>query len=226
MNKVEIITKIRTKKLGLFIYDARKTRCMGIDECAAAMGIATDRYQTYEAGESAPSLPELEAFAFNLNIPLSHFWGNQSLSQSKSDEYQNNVGLVNQTQDRNISLQLNQLRINSNQSLKDVADHLNITEEKLSGYEEGNTQIPLPELEILANLYNVKIQGFFDQGGPVGKWLQEEDHYQKFKELPENLQSFILKPVNYPYLELAKRLSEVSVEKLRAIAESLLEITY
>jgi hypothetical protein len=45
-------------------------------------------------------------------------------------------------------------------------------------------------------------------------------------ELPEDVREFICKPVNLPYLKLAMRLSELSVEKLRAVAEGLLEITY
>jgi hypothetical protein len=43
--------------------------------------------------------------------------------------------------------------------------------------------------------------------------------------MPSELQSFVVKPINQPYLELAQRLSEMSVEKLRAVAEGLLEIT-
>jgi len=39
------------------------------------------------------------------------------------------------------------------------------------------------------------------------------------------LLAFVLKPINLPYLELAKRLSEMSVDKLRDVAEGLLEIT-
>ena len=49
---------------------------------------------------------------------------------------------------------------------------------------------------------------------------------QKFLELPPEIQLFASKPVNLPYLELAMRLSELNAEKLRAVAEVLLEITY
>jgi transcriptional regulator with XRE-family HTH domain len=226
MNKNEKLTKIRTKKLGLLLMDARKTHMMSIEECASAMGAQLDRYQSYEAGEAAPSLPELEAFAFHLYIPLSHFWGSQSLSQSKSDDYQDNIELVNQTRNHNIALKLNQLRVSSNQSQNNIADQLGISEDILNEYEQGTLQIPLPVLEALAVIYNVKIQVFFDQSGPVGKWLQAEDEYDKFKDLPVELQDFILKPVNHPYLELAKKISDVSAEKLRSIAEGLLEITF
>jgi hypothetical protein len=48
----------------------------------------------------------------------------------------------------------------------------------------------------------------------------------KFLDLPAPLQDFVCKPVNRPYVELALKLSELSVERLRAIAEGLLEITY
>jgi hypothetical protein len=44
--------------------------------------------------------------------------------------------------------------------------------------------------------------------------------------LPDDLQQFICQPVNRPFLELAKHLQGMPVDKLRSIAESLLEITY
>jgi predicted NodU family carbamoyl transferase len=44
--------------------------------------------------------------------------------------------------------------------------------------------------------------------------------------LPEEIQQFISQPVNRPYMELAMKLSKLSADKLRAVAEGLLEITY
>jgi len=43
--------------------------------------------------------------------------------------------------------------------------------------------------------------------------------------MPLELQEFILKPVNQPYLELAQKLSQMSVDKMRDVAEGLLDIT-
>jgi hypothetical protein len=48
---------------------------------------------------------------------------------------------------------------------------------------------------------------------------------EKFLELPDELQVFLTQPVNRPYLELAVRLSEMSRDKLRSVAEGLLDIT-
>jgi hypothetical protein len=39
------------------------------------------------------------------------------------------------------------------------------------------------------------------------------------------MQEFACKPVNRPYLELAMKLSNMSTEKLRSVAEDLLDIT-
>jgi hypothetical protein len=90
----------------------------------------------------------------------------------------------------------------------------------------GEKAIPLPELEILTDHLQIRMEELFDQRGPIGKWRAERIAIQRFMELPEDVREFICKPVNLPYLKLAMRLSELSVEKLRAVAEGLLEITY
>jgi hypothetical protein len=43
--------------------------------------------------------------------------------------------------------------------------------------------------------------------------------------LPVELQDFVSKPINRPYLEIAHRLSEMPADQLRAVAEGLLAIT-
>jgi len=45
-------------------------------------------------------------------------------------------------------------------------------------------------------------------------------------ELPLELRQFVAKPVNRPYLELAMKLSNMSRDKLRSVAEDLLDITF
>jgi hypothetical protein len=55
--------------------------------------------------------------------------------------------------------------------------------------------------------------------------MSQQESIQRFLELPPDMQNFIAQPINRPYLELAQRLSEMEVNKLRGIAEGLLEIT-
>jgi len=96
----------------------------------------------------------------------------------------------------------------------------------LKAYEMGEKPIPLPELEGLVALLGGQIESMFDQTGSIGKWMTQQKAIQDFLELPPELQNFVSKPVNRPYLELAKKLSDMSTDKLRSVAEDLLDITF
>lgn len=107
-----------------------------------------------------------------------------------------------------------------------MAEKTNIPLELLSQYELGELSIPLPELELIATALDKGIEGFYDQQGLIGKWRNEQAEIDKLKALPNDLRDFVSKPVNLPFLELAMRLSNLDVNKLRLVAEGLLEITY
>jgi transcriptional regulator with XRE-family HTH domain len=110
-------------------------------------------------------------------------------------------------------------------TITELALRAGIADEKLTAYELGESPIPIPELEILANELSKTIKDFQDARGPIGGWIKQQRAMQHYADLSPELQDFISKPVNRPYLELAQRLSEMSVERLRSVAEGLLEIT-
>jgi hypothetical protein len=117
-------------------------------------------------------------------------------------------------------------RTRLNFSLHEISTATSIPEEQLVKFELGDEPIPLPELELIAKTCEVQIEEFFDKKGPIGEWRARHIAQNQFLELPEELRDFVCKPVNKPYLNLAVRLSQLSVEKLRGVAEGLLEITY
>jgi hypothetical protein len=90
----------------------------------------------------------------------------------------------------------------------------------------GEKPIPLPELEGLVVLLGGQIEEMFDQTGSIGQWMIQQKAIQDFLELSVELQNFVSKPVNRPYLDLAMKLSEMSTDKLRSVAENLLDITF
>jgi hypothetical protein len=53
-----------------------------------------------------------------------------------------------------------------------------------------------------------------------------EEAIRDFLELPVELRQFVAMPVNRPYLELAMKLSNMSRDKLRSVAEDILDITF
>jgi hypothetical protein len=81
-------------------------------------------------------------------------------------------------------------------------------------------------LESLLALLGGQIEAVFDQTGPVGQWMTQQKAIGDFLQLSPELQNFVSKPVNRPYLELAMKLSGMSTGKLRSVAEDLLEITF
>jgi transcriptional regulator with XRE-family HTH domain len=126
---------------------------------------------------------------------------------------------------RILGITIRKARIDAGISIDELAHISDIDPKSLSAYEIGSTPIPLPELEAIAVALNLSVRDFLDQHGPIGKWASQRKAIEDFSKLPIEMQQFVSKPVNQPYLELAQRLSEMSVERLRAVAEGLLEIT-
>ena len=110
-------------------------------------------------------------------------------------------------------------------SLRDLSEQSGISTNCLKAYELGQRPIPLPELEGLIVLVGGQIESLFDQTGPIGMWMNQKKAVQDFLLLPPELQNFVSKPVNRPYLELAMKLSGMSTDKLRSVAEDILDIT-
>ncbi len=222
MNNAQIT--IREKKLGLLIRDARMAERRSVKECADAIGVQVGLFRAYEEGRRSPSLPELEALVFYLKLPITQFWGNETRSDSMFVESLDIARLITLRQ-RMIGALLRQERNNVNMSIRHLSTETGITPARLKAYELGERAIPVPELETILAVMGSRMETFFDQNGPVGEWMTSQRAMQKFLELPEEMRNFVCQPVNRPYLELAVKLSDLSREKLRAVAEGLLDIT-
>jgi len=226
MSTYQQTIRVRGRKLGILIYDARVSRARTPEKCAKVMNVPVEDYLKIEAGELAPTLPQLELLAFYLDIPLEHFWGNQTMSSLAASEPVVQVRQLVELRQRIIGTRLRMARTALNLSITELANKTFIAGDKIQQYELGQTAIPLPELEILAAELEIRNEDLLDKRGPIGKWRSDKAAVQQFLELPPEIREFIGKPINQPYLELAMRLSDLSVEKLRGVAEGLLEITF
>jgi hypothetical protein len=79
---------------------------------------------------------------------------------------------------------------------------------------------------LITRALNVSLDDLVDDHGTIGSWLRLQTEFDRFADLPDEVREFILKPINRSYLELAMRLSGLSVQRLRGIAEGILDITY
>lgn len=225
MDNRPIAAVIRSKKLGILIQSARSSAGKSIEECAAALNISNEQMESFEGGEASPSLPELEALAFYLKVPLDYFWGREVIDAIQKEPQVFEKDRLMRLRNRVIGASLRKARLEAGMTSLELANTVSIDEEQLNQYELGAESIPLPELELLATNVNGTIRDFQDSRGPIGTWIRQQRVMQNFDDLSPELQDFISKPINRPYLEISQRLSEMSVEKLRTVAEGLLEIT-
>jgi transcriptional regulator with XRE-family HTH domain len=217
---------IRAKKLGILIRDARIASRRSIKECASAINVTNGVFKAYEEGRKAPSLPELETLVYYFELPIDHFWSNESISDAPSRIDELNLPRLTELRHRMIGAFLRQERMNASLSMKSVAEQTGISTGRLKRYEMGERPIPLPELEVILKVLGGRVETFFDQGGPIGQWMTQQRAMQQFLDMPVELQNFVCQPVNRPYLDLARKLSEMSTDKLRSVAEDLLDITF
>lgn len=217
--------KIRTKKLGLLMRDARLHAGQSAAACADYLGIPAAQFEAYELGEDSPSLPEVEALANYLNVDFRHFSSDTLLSKQADSPEQVELQPRIALRQRIIAVMLKQSRVEKGISLEALSESSGLPLDKLNAFELGELPIGLPELEILSERLGIEVDSFLDPKGAVGSKVAQEKLIEVLADLPHELQEFVTKPVNRPYLELAQRLSEVSVEKLRSVAEGLLEIT-
>jgi len=216
---------LRTKKLGVLIRDARMAARRNIDECAKAVGVTKGIFRAYEEGRRAPSLPELEILVYYLNLPIDHFWGKSSIASEALPTDPIDLPQLAELRQRMIGALLRQERNHASISIKALTQETGISGARIKAYELGERPIPLPELESLLVALGSRVETFFDQSGPVGKWMTDQKAVLQFLELPRELQTFVCQPVNRPYLELALKLSSMPTDKLRSVAEGLLDIT-
>jgi transcriptional regulator with XRE-family HTH domain len=223
---IQVQVALRTKKLGVLIRDARLATRKTLPECAQLVGVTSGLLRSWEEGRSSPSLPELEVLAYSLHLHLQHFWSKEAISDDASFTENMNLPALIGIRQRLVGALLRQQRENTSLSLRTLSEQSGIPTARLRAYEMGERSIPLPVLEGLVAILGGQIESIFDQTGPIGQWMIQQKGVQDFLQLPSELQSFVSKPVNRPYLELAMKLSSMSTDKLRSVAEDLLEITF
>ena len=215
----------RARKLGELIQEARVAAGKSAQECAQAVSTVEEVFLRYEAGDASPSLPEVELLAYYLQTPIEYFWGTEALKPEGALRADVNPQLLLGLRSRMIGVLVRKARLDNELSQEALSLKAGIPAAEIQAYELGEVPVPMPALEALAAALGYSLRYFQDQRGPIGAWMAEQRAVQDFKKLPIELQTFISRPVNRPYLEMAQRLSEMPVDRLRLIAEGLLEIT-
>lgn len=221
----EMVYMLRQRILGVLIRDARQISGKPVAECAAALGVSPQTFILWEYGEDSPSLPQIEMLAYVLDVPVSHFWGIETLEAVQQARQVPKADFIS-LRNRIIGALVRRARKEAQLSPEALAARIGVDEEALLQYEFGQVSVPLPVLISIASATNVTINYFLESSSRVGVTLELGEDFRRFKEMKPEMRHFVVQPMNQSYLELAMRLSEMSVEELRGIAEGILNITY
>jgi transcriptional regulator with XRE-family HTH domain len=128
---------------------------------------------------------------------------------------------------RVIGVLLRQARMAAGLTQEECGKAIDVSSSRISAYEHGQMAVPLSELETLAEILQVPLETFLDnENNPIAKMARQDRALEQLGHLPEEMQTFLLDPLNTDYLHTAMHLSTVPADQLRNIAETLLEITY
>ena len=221
----QLAISILSKKMGVLLRTARTKRGESKKSCAEVIGATSRTITKYEAGEKSPSLPELEVLAYYLDVPLDRFW--EDMAPVDQDKMMALKNLEQRMEIRNLKIgaSLRKFRQDSKLSMKEVSEKIGLTSYRLKSYEKGKFAVPVAELNALLRLFERELGELVVDSGPIAEWDHAKKAGAAFIELPLDLQDFILKPINRPYLEIAQKLSHMSVDQMRDVAERLLDIT-
>lgn len=220
----ELAVTIRQKKLGVLLRDARIASGKYKKDCGEVIGVSSSSITSIEQGRRSPSLPELEHLAYYLQIPLSHFWEEDIRSEELLPPGAANPEVDLAIRDHVIGRMLRKAREKQDLTYKEIKRQTGITAGRMRRFEDGETPVPLPELELLCQLYEMDPMDLVSNSTTTGRWILEQRSISSIKHLSPELQQFIARPINRPYLELAYKISTMSSERMREVAETLLEI--
>lgn len=213
---------LRNKILGVLMRDARLAAGTSQGDCSAFLGMPTGRFSDIERGARPISLPELEAFAYLVDVPVEHFLGDQMLEDTREKQLPMNELLI--LRNRIVGALLRTARLALGRTQHQCSKKLRVPVSRISAYEHGQTAVPLTELEMLAEFLQTPLETFLDhKHNPIHKRMRQT---RALDHLPEDVQVFVVDPLNTDYLQTSIRLSKMPAGELRGIAEALLEITY
>ena len=215
---------LRARILGVLIRDAREAAELSQAECASRVGVAPEQLEQWELGQAMPSLPQLELLAFALNLPISHFWGTQTL-QRRAEQKHIDAAEYTTLRGKLLGGLLRAARERLNMTPEQLGEAAGVSASQILSFELGRQPIPVPVLVTLAQACEVNLAYFLDDGNRVSRFLDLQEDLKNFAELPEDVRRFVASPVNQSYIELAMRLSKMSTGELRGIAEAILSIT-
>lgn len=218
---------IRNRIIGILVKRARTSAGKDQRECAEFLGCSSYAYAQYERGTQGLSLPQLEALAYYLNVPVDSLWDDAVAPAEEMQEESLPLDQILLLRRKMLAVEFRQCRQAAGLSQGEMGELLGCSAHVVSQYEHGARDLPLAELELAAERCGHSLAQFMDEETiPLAQAEQQRRLFARLEELPPDVRDFVLKPTNALYLRIAMLLSSMKADQLRQIAENLLDITY
>ena len=211
---------LQRKIIGVLIRAAREKARRTIKEVALRLGVTVARVRQYERGAREISLPELERLALFFQMPLSFFVKGETPIEAAKPQPPNPA----ETRARRAALgvKLKQARLAAGKSKEECAEAIGRRAGTIGRYERGASEIPITELERLAQFLQVNLYYFIaDQTSEGESGLMD---LEKLSRLPNEVRAFVLDPENLPYLRMAMKFGDLPTDRLKELGEILLVV--
>lgn len=156
------IKTLRAHKVAALVLDARLYARRTPEEACGLLGWDLDHLTALETATVTPSLPELEALAAIYAVPMDHFFGSTSLSDSmpqlRTETMQQRLELRN----RILGAMIMQARSRKNLSRDDLATLTDLSLDNLTAYELGLMPLPVTDLEEITRILQIDINDWID----------------------------------------------------------------
>lgn len=216
--------RLRGKMLGVLLRDARLGAARTVEDCARLLHVSPQLVEAWEYGDEVPSLPQLELLAYYLDVPVSHFWGMETLKSSRAEQEAKQPEYI-ALRTRMIGALLRQARESEGISVEELSESTGISAEAITAYEAGESPIPMHELSVLAGGVNRNVSYFQETDSQIGELLSSREAWKHFNELPEDVRAFAADPKNIGFIHIALMLSQMPADRLREVGASILDIT-
>lgn len=216
--------RLRTRILGVLIRDARISAARTPEDCARLLAISPETVERWELGDEAPDLAQLELLSYYLEIPVSHFWGQEAINRDPTSRSTSQTEYMS-LRHRMIGALLRQAREAAGWTLDYMVTATGIPAEQLTAYEMGETAIPMSELYVLSSQVNKNMDYFIEATGYVGELLRIREEWKKFTGLDEDVRHFAANPVNLAFIRIAMMFRDMPTDQLRKVAAGLADIT-
>jgi transcriptional regulator with XRE-family HTH domain len=216
--------RLRGKMIGVLLRDARAHAARSVEDCARLLRVDPGLVEAWEYGDEVPSLPQLELLAYYLDVPVSHFWGMETLAGTRRTRLDTHQEFINLRQ-RMIGALLRQARDEAGISDVELAEQTHLPIESIQQYELGEVPVPMHELSVLSGMLKKNVSYFLETSSQIGELLATRENWKHFNDLPEDLRQFAANPINIGFIEIALMFSQMPIDKLKRIATSMLDIT-